>query len=323
MIDFVVGGVLVALVIRGWLRGLLRQALDVAVLVVGVFLAFRLSTPAGALVSAMAGLSPEVSRLVGGIGVFLIVSVGAAVVGHLLHRGVAALPGLSTLNRLGGAAFAALWGLALTTLVVTVLAIVPVPPAVAGSLEDSSLADALTDPEGAPQQAIGVVGGDRVMRTLLRLEELVGKPRIIDDDAAPVHLPPAGSNDLERRARLAEVLFSDLNRERVTAGVAPLAWSDALATLAADHAEDMYLTGNFAHVASAAGALDDRLERAGLPFVVAGENLILGATVEGVHQAMLDSPAQIAKATDARFRKVGIAIVEGPLGLMTVQIYSG
>ena len=93
MIDFLLGAVLIGLLVRGWMRGLVREVIGLAVIVVGIFLAFRLSTPAGAVVSGLAGTSADVSRFIGGIAVFLIISVGGAIVSTSSTRGSGSSPG--------------------------------------------------------------------------------------------------------------------------------------------------------------------------------------------------------------------------------------
>ena len=67
MLDFVLGALLVALAVRGWMRGFVRESVSLIVLVVGLFFAFRLSTPGGAVIESLAGTSTDASRLAAGI----------------------------------------------------------------------------------------------------------------------------------------------------------------------------------------------------------------------------------------------------------------
>ena len=53
MLDFVLGAILVALAVRGWMRGFAREAIGLAVILAGLVFAFRLSTPVGAVVEAV------------------------------------------------------------------------------------------------------------------------------------------------------------------------------------------------------------------------------------------------------------------------------
>ncbi len=114
MLDLVLGALLVVLAIRGWMRGLVREIISLAVLVVGTVAAFRLSTPLGRVFAAMSGASPDATRYVAGIAIFIGLAIAAAVISRVLHLGMRVLPGVSTLNRVAGAglsllAFASLW----------------------------------------------------------------------------------------------------------------------------------------------------------------------------------------------------------------------
>ena len=84
MTDFLLAAAFIGLLIRGWMRGLVRELVGLAVIVGGIFLAFRLSAPAGAVVSAMTGTGADVSRFIGGIVVFLLISVAGG--GRVLRR---------------------------------------------------------------------------------------------------------------------------------------------------------------------------------------------------------------------------------------------
>ena len=58
MIDVLVGTILILLIVRGWMKGLVREAIDVGTLIVGAVIAFRLAPSAGRLLTAIFGVSP-------------------------------------------------------------------------------------------------------------------------------------------------------------------------------------------------------------------------------------------------------------------------
>ena len=74
--DVIVAVVVAALVVRGWMRGVLREALEFAVLLVGAFLVFRLSPVVGSVIAGMANIPFEVARIVAGMFLFLVLVVG-------------------------------------------------------------------------------------------------------------------------------------------------------------------------------------------------------------------------------------------------------
>ena len=131
MLDFLLGIFFVFLFLRGWARGFVKEAMDLLGVIFGLAIAFRLSPAAGAVVSGTFGSSPTVSRVIGGLVLFVLVGGVAALLAHYLQR-VARLPGLALGNRLTGAGLALAWGAFLATLVLSVVSLFRLPVAVAG-----------------------------------------------------------------------------------------------------------------------------------------------------------------------------------------------
>jgi uncharacterized membrane protein required for colicin V production len=322
LIDFVALVLLGYLLVRGWTRGFVREAFDLIGLVIGVILAFRLAPLLGALLTAVFGFSEPVARLAGGTIVFLGVGIGAAVATKLIE-GRFQMPGLNGVNRAGGASLAAAWGVFVATLVMTVGVILPMPPTVAGYFDESVVARTLTDPDGLPQGVFTDVAGDRMVEALLNLRELVGDSKVVIGPGDSLEIPPADPGELERDGEAAEEIFAKVNAARVEAGFEPLRWGGDLADVAARHAREMYVQGYFAHESPRTGNVGDRLRDAAISYRVAGENLALAATPDEVHDGLMESPGHRANILGSDFQTVGIAVIRGPLGLMTVQVFTG
>lgn len=322
MIDLVILVFLALLLVRGWTRGFVRESMDLVGLVIGTILAFRLGPAVGAMVAAMANTSDEAARLIGGFIVFFAVGIGAAFVTRAIER-KARLPGLNLVNRAGGAGLAAAWGAFVATIVLTLGVVLPMPQAVADSIDDSAFARTLTDPDGVAQGVFTGLAGDRLIETMLNLRRVVGTRRLVVDPDSIVEIGQADPSELERDHETAAEIFELVNSARIDAGLDPLAWSDALAEVGADHAFEMYLDGYFAHISTRTGDLGDRLTSAGITFSVAGENLALATTVTEVHEGLMESPGHRANIEGELYDRVGIAVVRGPLGLMTIEVFTG
>ena len=147
MIDLVILALLGLLLVRGWARGFVREGMDLLGLLVGTVLAFRIGPSVGLVVTAMANTSDEAARLIGGFIVFFVVGIGAAYLTRVIERR-ARMPGLNLVNRASGAGLAVAWGAFLATLVLTMAVVLPMPPAVANSIDESAFARTLTDPDG-------------------------------------------------------------------------------------------------------------------------------------------------------------------------------
>ncbi len=321
-LDVIIFIVFALLALRGWYRGFVREAMDLVGLVLGILLAFRFGPAFGRIVEAMAGLPPDAGRLAGGIIVFILVGIGSAVVTRIVEP-KARLPGLNLMNKVGGVGLALAWGVFLATLLLTLGVILPMPQSVADTLESSAVSRTLTDPDGVAQGTFRSLAGDRVVEALVNLRDVVGVRRVVVDEAERVELPPADADDLEAAPSREVEVFELLNRARVDAGLEPLAWSAVLSDVGAAHADEMYRAGYFSHVSPITGTVGDRLEAAGITFSVAGENLALAASAGEVHAGLMDSPGHRANMLSDAYRRVGVGVVGGPLGLMTVQVFTG
>ena len=322
MIDAFLVALLLFLAVRGWFRGLVREAMDLAGLVVGTILAFRFGSFVGGWIASAAGISVDAGRLVGGLVVLVATGVAAALVARAVEARVR-MPGVNLIDRAGGAVLAAAWGGFLAMVLLSLALILPLPEAVGSQIDSSVLSRTLIDPGGVPQRVFQALSGDRVVQALLSLREVLGERRVVIEDEETVAFPAADAGELEHDAGAAGEVFDLLNRARVDAGVDPLAWSPALSLVAEGHAAEMYLEGYFSHRSPATGTVGDRLEAAGITYLVAGENLALAATVGEAHQGLMGSPGHRENILRAEFRGVGVGVVVGPLGLMTVQVFTG
>lgn len=322
LIDVVAVMLLGYLVVRGWARGFVREAMDLAALLIGTVLAFRLAPGVGSMFTGAFGWSEAVARLVGGTIIFFGVGFGAALLTRVIEQRVA-MPGLNRVNRAAGAGLAGAWGVFVATLVLTIGVVLPMPPAVAGHLDDSMVARTLTDPDGVPQGAFNDLAGDRIVEALVNLRDLVGDRRVIIGPGEVLEIPPADPDRLRADENAAREIFEQVNEAREEAGLRRLRWRDDLAEVAGGHAREMYVAGYFAHESPETGTVGDRLRAVGISYAIAGENLALAATPGEVHDGLMDSPGHRANILLEEFARVGIAVVRGPLGLMTVQVFTG
>ena len=92
--------------------------------------------------------------------------------------------------------------------------------------------------------------------------------------------------DAEAEARMLDLI----NVERLRAGLRPLVADERLREVARQHSQEMFRLGYFAHVSPSAGSPADRLQRSGVAFATAGENLAYAPTVEVAHSGLMASP---------------------------------
>jgi uncharacterized protein YkwD len=120
--------------------------------------------------------------------------------------------------------------------------------------------------------------------------------------------------DLE--ARMLELI----NKERVAAGLKPLAPDPELTQVARRHSADMFARGYFSHDTPEGRDPFARMREANVHFLTAGENLALAPTVQVAHNGLMHSPGHRANILHPDFGRVGIGIMDGGRrGLMVTQ----
>jgi uncharacterized protein YkwD len=322
MVDAVVAVLLVLLIVRGWFRGLFGEALELAGLVIGIVLAFRLGPVVGAVIEAMSGISTDGARLIGGLIVLVSSGIAAALAAHYVEQR-SNLPAPNVLSRIGGSVIALVWGGFVATVALSLAVILPMPSAMASALESSAVTRMLTDPAGTPQAVFRTLAGDRVVESLLNLQRAVGESRVVVEGDEVITLPAVAASELRLDGAAANEVYELINHIRVDSGVDPLAWSPALCLVAEEHALEMYLEGYFSHLSPATGSVADRVEAAGITYLVVGENLALAATPAAVLDGFVGSPGHRINMLRTEYRRMGVAVVAGPLGLMTVVVFTG
>ncbi len=196
MLDFILGLYLAGLAVRGWLRGFVKELLDLAGLVLGVLLGFRLSEPVGDFFVDRFDVTPEWARIGAGIAIFVAIGTIVSIFAHYLGRFVQ-LPGLNLSNRLLGSGFAVTWGVFLILVFVSIISLLPVPESVDQAIEESTVASAVAGEDSYARELFESAAGDDVISSLLALEPLIGSQRVILENDESAAIPPVSC----RRAR--------------------------------------------------------------------------------------------------------------------------
>lgn len=129
-----------------------------------------------------------------------------------------------------------------------------------------------------------------------------------------------------RIAAMEHQMFERLNRDRRSEGHAALTYDDALASAARSQSEDMRDHHFFSHESPQFGLLEQRLDRAGYPYVVARENLAEARDVQRAEDRLLQSVHHHENIMANDIDRVGIGIVDGgvadPRNLTITQIFA-
>ncbi len=316
MLDFLLGAYLAGLAVRGWLRGFVRELMDLVGLVVGAAVAFRLSDPVGGLLTDRFGVSPEWGRIGAGIALFVLFGVAMSVVAHFLARATR-LPGLSLVNRALGTGVAAAWGVVLVLVLVSVVAVLPVPEAVDEAIVDSVVAQALAGPDSLPRHLVDPLVGDEAMTALAAIERITGGRRVVPAAGERIETETVEPDTVALVPGAVGFVADRVNADRLAVDADPLAWSDALAAVAADRALEMYRGGYIERKTDTEILVT--VNATGLRLQGAGEMAALAASERAAHAGIAE--AADTALTDPAYDRFGVAVARGPLGRMVVEVY--
>ncbi len=315
MIDFVLGLALAAMLVRGWMRGFVRETLDLVSLVLGLWIAFRLASPVGDFLTDSFGVSPEVGRVGGGIVLFVLFGALLSVAAHFLTR-MMNLPGLSMVNRVGGAAVAMGWGTLIVLVVVSLVSVFPIPDSWRDQLEESRVVGLVAGEDALPRSFVESLAGDNVMAAMASMQRLFGSSRAVPEGDQVLEIPPAGDDEIRQVRPEAEVVLARLNEDRVGVGLRAVTPVDALTELAETHAHSSYTRGRIQRMPDCAFSLAERSYQ-----VTMCDNAVaLAGTALAGYSGIYDSIGGRTTIETSVFDRAGVAVVDGPTGRLVVIV---
>lgn len=114
-----------------------------------------------------------------------------------------------------------------------------------------------------------------------------------------------------------------VNLERQKFSLPTLDRSEELTSLARDYARDLFERGYFSHYNPEGESPFDRMNRANISYLAAGENLALAPNVVLAYQGLINSPGHRANILSADFGRVGIGVIDGGIyGMLFVQEFT-
>lgn len=115
-----------------------------------------------------------------------------------------------------------------------------------------------------------------------------------------------------------------VNKERAAVGLSPLAVDLALTKTSRLKSQDMVDNKYFSHDSPTYGSPFDMMEKFGITYNAAGENIACNQSVQAAHEALMNSPGHKANILSKDYTHIGIGIVNGgPCGKMFTQQFIG
>jgi uncharacterized protein YkwD len=206
-------------------------------------------------------------------------------------------------------------GIILTSFLLTLTMSLPILPKVKTDINESKIGGTLLEKTTGLESQINDIFGGLIEDSLTYLTVRPGSQEAIPLDIKGENL------SVDEAAETA--MLNLVNEERRKNGVSELGRRDELVPVARAHATDMWEREYFGHVSPDGEDVGDRLERSGVSYSVAGENLALAPTVQTAHNGLMNSEGHRRNILDPDFRRVGIGVIDnGVYGKMFVQVFT-
>ena len=291
----------------GWKKGAVFQIFYLFSLLIAVSLSFRFSDEIGAYISSWLNSNLQLSEVFGGIIIFVAILTIASFLQNLLNNRIKT-------SDLGSKALGAAISLLVSNLILTLIFT---------ALNIVNLANFYVSPEGSPQQTLEVIIGTDLLKVVNRINYLTGKSSVVVDDDGCLEIPRYNESNLQSRQDFSIEIYNLLSLERQNENVDGLELNQILSNVAQAYAYEMYVGGFWCHQNPNNGeSVNERLSKVGFPFTTVGENLAIASTVRSGHQSLMQSDSHRNTILDNEFRRVGIGVVSGPIGLIIVQVFS-
>jgi len=241
----------------------------------------------------------------------LVYSVTARRMTALASRDVAR----STIGRLLGIFTGLARGIVVATLLLAIVAALPLPEPITRAVADSRIGSRLAERGETVQRALAGVLGDAVQESISMLT-------VRPESTERVNLSfrvaaPRIDADAETQ------MLTLVNRARAENGLEPVAVDPTIRDVARAYSTTMFQQGFFAHIDQNGATPFDRMRAGGATFRAAGENLALAPTVQIAHDGLMNSPGHRANILNPRYRRIGIGVADGGMhGKMFTQNFA-
>lgn len=129
--------------------------------------------------------------------------------------------------------------------------------------------------------------------------------------------------DLRTDEQAEKDMWGLINKERKAASLKELKFDNSLRDVGRAHCEDMFKRNYFSHYTPEGDSPFDRLDKAQIDYVAAGENLAYAPSLALAHQGLMNSPGHKANILRESFGTVGVGVIDGGIyGKMFCQEFT-
>ncbi len=321
-VDLILLIVIVYLAWQGFKTGFIGGLLNVLITIISFSLATVFYRPVGEFVDRRLSLGENISLVAGFLIILISLEVVLSLLSNLFYSHIAKLYKKSSLivklDKYLGLIPSLAVGLFLITVLMLLVLTLPVKPWLRDPIAQSWWGETVV------KQSLSFV--PIIEKTLNRLPYrnlvyILTPVNPNSEESQKLNISPSAKfsedNISERE------MFDLVNQERAKQGLKQLRWSDSLRNVGRAHCLDMFERSYFSHYSPEGESPFERIDKAGIEYLAAGENLAYAPSVAIAHQGLMDSPGHKANILRAEFGTLGVGVIDGGFnGKMFCQEFS-
>ena len=314
-VDFVVLLVVLLFAQEGLRRGLFVQLFDIVGFAIALVASLNFYPQGAGLLIKLFNLPKIVASPIGFLLIWLTAESLFFTITSPLFRRIATPRLESTANKLLGFIPSVANALLLLAFALLFVISLPIRPDIKKDIFDSKIGSPLVEKATVLERPFNSIFGPIAKQGLTFLTVSPEARGTVD----LTFTQPENSNDFESE----KIMLAKVNAERTSRGFEPLIWDESLAGVGREHSKDMLERGYFSHYSPEEKDVGDRLDRAGISYSIAGENLALAPSVVRAHDGLMNSSGHRRNILDPAFTKIGIGAIDGGVyGKMFTQIFT-
>ncbi len=316
-VDLVILGILLYYLFQGWKTGIVLLIASLVSFFLSLWLAFRYHSLIGSFLTIKFGIPASWTSAISSI---LLLFIAEAVLSECIYFFIRKLPNKifqSKANRFLGLFVSAVNGLLIITFFLLLISILPLRGTVKSDIQASIIGSKLLFLSDRYAQdlkhSLGNVAKQATKFLTIHPDSKESVP--LDINMGGIELRE--DHDAER-----EMLVL-INTERKKVNAPLITFDEAIARVARLHSKNMFEEKYFSHIAPDGSDPATRMERGGVSFTYAGENLAYAPDVTTAHQGLMDSSGHKRNILDPQFRRIGIGVIDSVMyGKMFTQNFA-
>lgn len=315
LVDFIIIIILITYGVIGYFRGFIKIFSDFLYLFISLFLAFLLNGKFSGILQNYISLSPGLLKVFSFLFLLLFFELIFSLLSYFLYAKLPEKIRSSIVNKVLGIPSSIIKGILVIAVVLTLIVALPT----SSRIKDKALSSAIGKP------LISYLSG--IER---KIEGSFGEA--INETLTLLTIKPETEETVDLKFKITDVsvdeqsekLMLDLvNKERVKRGLKILVVDNKLKEVARAHSRDMFAKGYFSHENLEGESPFDRMDKDGVKYIIAGENLALAPNVDLAHFGLMESPGHRANILNSEYGKIGIGVIDGGVyGKMFTQNFS-